>query len=102
MVNHLKIMDITKERYLERKLWHIQEQVVLFFLFTRTNPPSRLLVFFVLETKRVHEISSSYHLTFFVLINLLFLDLRACEMHFLLPLELGNLSWLKVNTHVKD
>jgi len=44
----------------------------------------------------------SYHLTFFVLINLLLLDLRAYEMHFLLPLGLGNLSLLKVNTKVKD
>ena len=54
------------------------------------------------EAEKVHEISSSYHLTFFVLINLLRLDLRACEMHFLLPPGLGNLSWLKVNTKVKD
>ena len=49
---------------------------------------------------------SSSLLPFFVLTNLLLLDLRACEMHqqmhFLLPLELGNLSWLKVNTQVKD
>ncbi len=48
------------------------------------------------------RVIQSYHLTFFLLINLLLLDLRACEMHFLLTLGLGNLSWLKVNTKVKD